>query len=186
MRMHVELELTPSKHILSLQAFSCHCARSHGPIQHFSYKAKRLLHHLTMSQRLCPCACDSILSGLSVQLQALRVCATANVGEEAEAAESGSDTEAMSWARRPVTGSRASTRRRRRVRTSTGDATCSSQFRGVSKHRSAAAVAASCLVQDDTFCILWFECSKTHGCHPLCVGVRCFRIACDKFKGCIR
>ncbi|KAL0054979.1 hypothetical protein WJX82_005407 [Trebouxia sp. C0006] len=55
--------------------------------------------------------------------------------EEAEAAESGSDTEAMSWARRPVTGSRASTRRRRRVRTSTGDATCSSQFRGVSKHR---------------------------------------------------
>ena len=73
-----------------------------------------------------------------MQLQALQVCATPNAGEEAEAAESGSDTEAMSWARRPVTGSRASMRRRRRVRTSTGDATCSSQFRGVSKHRSAA------------------------------------------------
>ncbi|DBA97354.1 TPA: hypothetical protein ACH3X1_015089 [Trebouxia sp. C0004] len=58
-----------------------------------------------------------------------------SAGEEAESAESGSDTESMSWARRPVTGSRASTRRRRRVRTSTGDATCSSQFRGVSKHR---------------------------------------------------
>ena len=62
------------------------------------------------------------------------------VGEEAGAAESGSDTEAMSWARRPTPGSRASTRRRRRVRTSTGDASCSSQFRGVSKHRSEPAV----------------------------------------------
>ena len=55
---------------------------------------------------------------------------------EAEEAESGSDTEAMSWARRPAAGGRSSTRRRRRVRTITTDAACSSQFRGVSKHRS--------------------------------------------------
>lgn len=54
---------------------------------------------------------------------------------EAEEAESGSDTEAMSWSRRPVAGSKSCSRRRRRVRTSTGDANCSSQFRGVSKHR---------------------------------------------------
>lgn len=54
---------------------------------------------------------------------------------EAEEAESGSDTEAMSWARRPAAGGRTNTRRRRRVHAITGDASCSSQFRGVSKHR---------------------------------------------------
>ena len=54
---------------------------------------------------------------------------------EAEEAESGSDTEAMSWSQRPAAGGKSCARRRRRVRTSAGDASCSSQFRGVSKHR---------------------------------------------------
>ncbi|KAL3149207.1 hypothetical protein ABBQ32_002033 [Trebouxia sp. C0010 RCD-2024] len=54
---------------------------------------------------------------------------------EVEEAESGSDTEAVSWAQRATAGGRNSSRRRRRVRSITGDASCSSQFRGVSKHR---------------------------------------------------
>ena len=60
MRMHVKLELTPSTHTLSLQAFSCHCAQSHGPIQHLLSKAKHGLHHLAMLQSLCPCARASV------------------------------------------------------------------------------------------------------------------------------
>ena len=84
--------------------------------------------------------CSVSFHALSNSLLALSLAYTA---DEAEAAESGSDTEALSWARRPGPTSRTCTRRRRRVRTSTGDASCSSQFRGVSKHRYIACTVSS-------------------------------------------